>query len=489
MVQRDRISIVLDEQGLALALARTIASLELPIELFELQEADLDSAQLGRAALLPCELLENGAAILRRVRERHGHLPVLFFCSNPSREHIEHAVSEGALGVLSVNDPPPIVERFLNHALSHRAMLLSQAATNEAKLSKAVERLLDSQSIAHVGSFELNAMTGQVERTPEFCRILGIDPTDPPMGIGLYLSRVHADDRPRVREEMNAAFAGKRPLDSRHRLVHSNGDVLFVHARGRFEHDASGRVLRAFGVVQDETEMRCLQQQVESFVHSVAHDLRSPLGIIIGFAELLQEDMAAAALTHAKDYADNILTTGQRMQRMIAAFLNLSRSAHAPLERIDVDLSELAVMSFRRLAKRAKHANERVLRVEGQLAAHGDASLLEILLTNLLDNAIKYTAQVAQPEIRVGKAATKEGDAYFVSDNGVGFPPEEAGRLFAPFIRLHKRADFEGSGLGLATCDRIVRRHGGRIWVETKQGTGTTFFFTLGAHEEVSDAR
>ncbi len=206
--------------------------------------------------------------------------------------------------------------------------------------------------------------------------------------------------------------------------------------------------------------------------------MRAPLRGINGFSQALLEDHADKLDDDAKDQLNRIAAGAGRMGLLIDALLTLSRVTRTELRREPVNLSQTAdhVMKLLRA-----NQPERALafEVEGGVVAHGDAPLLRAVLENLLGNAWKFTGN--QPEARIvfGKEETPGGTVYFVKDNGAGFEMAYANKLFAPFQRLHSVRDFAGTGIGLATVQRIVRRHGGRIWAEGVVGKGATFRFTL----------
>jgi PAS domain S-box-containing protein len=241
--------------------------------------------------------------------------------------------------------------------------------------------------------------------------------------------------------------------------------------------------------VEERTrELRDVVKELESFTYAVSHDLRAPLRSIDGFARALEEDYSEELDATALGYLERIMAASRRMGALIDNLLDLSRLDHAPLTFQSVDVTALA----RRLDAEQRERNPQrnvSLEVEPELKATGDPHLLGIALTNLLDNAWKYTRDRDPGRIEVGSLRQNGQTVYFVSDNGIGFDMRYADRLFVPFQRLHAD-EVEGTGVGLATVQRIVRRHGGRMWAEGREGEGATFFFTLGsaAHAPASGA-
>lgn len=215
-----------------------------------------------------------------------------------------------------------------------------------------------------------------------------------------------------------------------------------------------------------------------SFSYTVSHDLRAPVRVVDGFARILKEDYSRQMDRIANDHLDRILAAAARMNAMIDAMLSLAQLSSQPLARQPVNLSQLAAYILEDL-RRAQP--ERVVQtdIEPNLQVLGDPTLLRQLMENLLSNAWKYTGRSASASIQV-RATVQQGQRVFeVSDNGAGFDMRSAERLFGLFQRLHSAKDFPGTGVGLASVQRIVRRHGGDIWAESQPGQGSRFCFTI----------
>jgi PAS domain S-box-containing protein len=218
--------------------------------------------------------------------------------------------------------------------------------------------------------------------------------------------------------------------------------------------------------------------ELEAFSYSVAHDLRAPLRSIDGFSRALEEDCADKLDTAGLSHLRRIRSSAQQMGQLIDGLLVLSRVTRADLVREKLDLTRMAQQSGARLQEIHPGREIEWIVHEG-LVGEGDARLLSATLDNLLGNAWKFTSKCARARIEVGMM-NKNGDAaFFVRDNGAGFDQAYADKLFGAFQRLHSATEFEGTGIGLATVQRIVRRHGGRIWAEGEVGHGATFYFTL----------
>ncbi len=230
---------------------------------------------------------------------------------------------------------------------------------------------------------------------------------------------------------------------------------------------------------QAEDAVRKLNKELEAFSYSVSHDLRAPLRAIDGFSQVLLEDYAPKLDAQGRDSLGRIRQASQRMAQLIDDLLALSRINRAELRQAPVDLSDLARAVAADLRERDP-ARRISWSIADGLQTQGDPHLLQIALANLLENAWKFTRQQPEATIAVGAQERDGGRVFFVQDNGVGFDMAYASKLFSPFQRLHPQAEFEGTGIGLVTVQRIVHRHGGRIWAESAVGNGTAFFFTLG---------
>ena len=225
-------------------------------------------------------------------------------------------------------------------------------------------------------------------------------------------------------------------------------------------------------------ELELKNEEMECFSAAVAHDLRMPSRTIDALAKILLEDYADRLDDDGRQNLHYVCESAQQMTRLIDDLLELSRITRAEFQREAVDLSDTARAIVARL-RRAAPERQVELVVPDRLPAEGDGNLLTIAFENLIGNAWQYTAKQSQARIEVGSIGGVRR-TYFVRDNGAGFDMAHAAKLFGMFQRLHSAADFEGTGVGLATVQRIIRRHGGRIWAEGTVGCGATFFFTPG---------
>ncbi|HEY4368679.1 MAG TPA: ATP-binding protein [Steroidobacteraceae bacterium] len=273
----------------------------------------------------------------------------------------------------------------------------------------------------------------------------------------------------------NAVFARHADGSVRHVV----GTVTEITALKRAENE----LLRLNAEIEQRVAARTedlsrANQELESFACSVSHDLRAPLRAINGYSHMLLERCSAQLDAEGKRYLERVHAAAQRMGEFIDALLTLSRATCSQASPQRVNLSVLARSVMTELARSEPHRNVDIVIAE-DVTATGDPVLLRIALENLLGNAWKFTSQHERSRIEFGVENPQHGPTFFVRDNGVGFDMEHSARLFAPFQRLHTAEEFTGTGIGLATVQRIIARHDGRIWAESVRGRGASFYFTL----------
>ncbi|ACM19610.1 sensor histidine kinase, PAS and PAS domain-containing [Geotalea daltonii FRC-32] len=290
------------------------------------------------------------------------------------------------------------------------------------------------------------------------------------------------------------------------RTVEQNGFKKHVEITASPLKDGSGAVVGAIEAVRDisarkeaeeeilrlnaELEQRVAERterlaeacrELESFSYSVSHDLRSPLRTIYGYSQLLLEDCSEHLDDQGRKYVEVIANGGRRMEQIIDAMLDFSRIGRRELRHEDVDLSELAIVVTAELHITCPERNVSFI-IDNGMVVKGDPSLLRSVMENLFGNAWKYTSKEPDTRIEFSSRVENGSTVFLIRDNGAGFNMAHADKLFAPFQRLHSEHEFPGNGIGLATVQRIIQRHGGRIWAESSPGDGASFYFTLGCY-------
>jgi light-regulated signal transduction histidine kinase (bacteriophytochrome) len=225
-------------------------------------------------------------------------------------------------------------------------------------------------------------------------------------------------------------------------------------------------------------EIEAANKELEAFSYSVSHDLRAPLRAVQGFSTILLEKFSPEIPAEARGLLERVIGGAKRMDQLIEDLLRLSRLGQQTLTKHPVDLRALVQNVLQELRKE-QDGREVTVEVGDLPACIGDRSLLRQVFVNLLSNAFKFTRHKGKPTVQVGCREQEGETVYFVRDNGAGFEMRYADKLFGVFQRLHTREQFEGTGVGLTIVDRIIRRHGGRIWAEAELDKGAVFYFTL----------
>ena len=320
--------------------------------------------------------------------------------------------------------------------------------------------------------------------------------------IGQHMSRFYpqADIARRKPDQELQQAASTGHMEDQGWRVRKDGSHFWAEVAITAVHDSAGKLIGFLKIAKDITAKRDAEDQIqklnseltqrveelgtvnrelESFSYSVSHDLRAPLRHVDGFARILKEEYSPTLPEDAIRYLDRILEAATHMGQLIDDLLNLARIGRREMKREGVRIANVVKQA---IAELPSEAQERRIewRIEPLPEMNCDAGLLKLVFTNLLSNAVKFTRKQPIAVIEIGARMTGGVATIFVRDNGVGFDPRYADKLFGVFQRLHRHEDFEGTGVGLATVQRIIHRHGGEIWAESQVNSGTTFSFTLG---------
>lgn len=298
---------------------------------------------------------------------------------------------------------------------------------------------------------------------------------------------VHEDDLDKMNATIDESARTLHPWHHEFRVDLPTRGLRWLMGHARPVRLAEGSVVW-HGYLTDITEiksveatLRAVNEELEAFSYSASHDLRSPLNAIDGFSQLLLKNLSDSDNAKALHYLSRIRAGAAQMAQLIADLLALAQVARTNIRHETVDLSALAGLVVRDL-QAGRPGQPVEVHVDPGLALWGDAGLIRVMLQNLLGNAWKYSSKRTDAVISVGQTLSAAGlPVFFVKDNGAGFDMAHAEKLFQPFQRLHGAAEFPGTGIGLATVNRIIMRHRGRIWAESAPGAGATFFFTLPA--------
>jgi len=387
---------------------------------------------------------------------------------------------------------------------------ITEYKQTETTLALSQARLLEAQSVSNTGSWDLDLITKEMWGSEEAHNIYGLE-LSPGLRLPLPIvqSLVESEYRPMMDKALTDLIAsrGEIPYDVEFYIHRKNDNSRrAIHSRARLVCDTSGRPLRVAGTIQDITSRKQIEvdirrlnneleervrertykleaaiKELEAFSYSVSHDLRAPLRSINGYCTILLAEFEGKLDDEAIKYLHVIQQSAIRMDQLINDLHKLSRISRAEIKNNSIDLSELAKELLEEVLAQTPNQNIEIQIQEGMLI-NGDRNLLRIVLENLVSNSVKFTSKNAgQAKIQIGMQNENENPVYFVRDNGSGFDMAYADKLFKPFQRIHDDKDFSGTGIGLSIVDRIIHRHNGRIWAESKPGQGATFYFTIGS--------
>ncbi|WP_204140814.1 PAS domain-containing protein [Halomicronema sp. CCY15110] len=362
----------------------------------------------------------------------------------------------------------------------------------EMKLRRREAHLKTAQRIAGLGSWEYDLPTGQITWSDEVFEILGRDPALGAPNYAELLTIYHPEDQAYHDLVVQEAIRTQQPYDLDLRAYHPDGTLVYLQARGEPIFNATGELVQLVGILLDITERKRAEAQLlqtsaqlaasndelEAFAYSVSHDLRAPLRAIEGFSQALLEDYGDQFDDSGRKYFDRIGHNVGRMNDLISDLLALSRVSRSAMTGTSVNLSHLVSAEIAEL--QTIHPDRQVeLVVPPQVIAWGDATLLSLVISNLVQNAWKFTQHHPTARIELGQCDRGEQPTYFIRDDGAGFDMAHADMLFGVFQRLHNMTEFPGTGVGLATVKRIIQRHGGNVWATGAVEQGATIYFSL----------
>lgn len=384
---------------------------------------------------------------------------------------------------------------------------ITEAKRAEVELTEAKSRLEEAERVGKIGSWHWNIVTNDLHWSDQVYRTFGLSPQSFAATYEAFLEAVDPADREAVDAAVRRALEHGEPYVIEHRIVRPDGSRRIVYEHAEVYRDAHGTPERMLGTVQDITARKEVEREVqrlnaeleqrvadrtaelaqanaelESFAYSVSHDLRAPLRAINGLSQAVLEDYAEHLPDEGQEWLERIQAAAGRMGMLIDELLELAKISRIELSRTHLDLAVLC----REIAEELRQATGRDVEftASGECWAEVDPALMRVALQNLLDNAWKYTGREVHPKVEIGCEEVDGEKAFYVRDNGVGFDPASADRLFGAFQRLHHPRDFDGTGIGLATVRRIVHRHGGKIWADSAPGRGAAFHFTVSKRAE-----
>lgn len=382
----------------------------------------------------------------------------------------------------------------------HLSGVMTERKRAAEALRESEERFRATFNQAAVGIGHVTPDGHWLRINKKYCDVVGY--TEEEMKALTIKDITHPDDRETSLRYYQQLLEGK--LDNyslEKRYIRKDGSAIWVTVTASMVFDAGGKPIFAVGVVEDiskrkraeaviaqlnadlaarAADLEYINRELEAFNYTVAHDLRNPLNTISCYCQAIKEFCGNMLDDQCTDYLHGVCEGTVRMNRLIGTLLDFSRLAHAELSREKVDLSSMARKVAEELQQTGK-GRRVTFRIADGITADGDANLLRVVLDNLLGNAWKYTSSRDDAVIEFGMKEIAGKPVCFVRDNGIGFDNTNAKKLFAPFQQLHSSEEGRGFGIGLATVERIIRRHGGRVCAEGEPGKGAEFYFTLSA--------
>lgn len=383
-------------------------------------------------------------------------------------------------------------ERDLLNALGARVGRIIEYKMNEESLREREAMLRLALNAANAGVWEWKLHEKKDTWSDELWNLFGVAQHSVEPSFDAWLQTIYHADREKIRTLANDSTQHGTVFKAEWRVEDADGRMRWLASQGKPLYNDIGQMTSYIGIVIDITERKKLEEELthrsleleltnrelETFSFSVSHDLRSPLRSIKGFSDIILEDYANKLDADGQNYLKRISSNVEKMNVLIDDILSLSKVAHQEMRFHEINLSSIALSVIRDLHNADPDRNVEVVIMEN-IKSRGDDRLMHIALANLIGNAWKYSGKTKYPKIEFGKIIKNGENIYFVRDNGAGFDMKHAQKLFAPFQRLHSESQFQGTGIGLSIVNKVIQRHGGRIWAESELNKGATFYFTL----------
>ncbi|MDW7774215.1 MAG: ATP-binding protein [Desulfobulbaceae bacterium] len=376
----------------------------------------------------------------------------------------------------------------LSRDFNHMAAKLENSYRD---LERSRALLSEAESLSNSGAWEWDPIKGTMTFSEQWKKIHGV--TKCPLTAEESLAIVHPGDRKAIEQALTDVRKGNNHFEMEHRIIRQdNGDIRVIMSKGEFVRDSSGAVVRIYGFGQDITErkyaekererliseLEAANRELEGFTHSVSHDIRAPIRHLSMFSHLLLKKYGTSMDDKASRYVNHIADAAANLSTLVDELLELSRIGRMALQKQKVDVSRIVdkIVAIYKDQHRERHIEWKINPLPEIM---GDPAMLQLVFTNLIDNAVKYTGKRAKAMIEIGSEDKKENYLFYVKDNGAGFDMKYYDKLFNIFQRLHTPDEFPGTGLGLANVQRIIQRHAGRIWATSEIGKGAVFFISF----------
>lgn len=366
---------------------------------------------------------------------------------------------------------------------------ITERKKSEEKLLSMSNRLQLALSATSIGIWDWDVLNNNTVWDEEMYRIYNVDPQDTSKSISeSWTEALHPDDLERVNDELRMAMKGEKDFESEFRVVWKDKTVHYVTGNALVVRDEAGKPLRLIGTNSDITERKEAEQEIlqlnqslDQFANITAHDLQEPIRMVSGFLGLLEKKYTDTIDEQGKSYIFRAKDGADRMSILIRDLLEFSRSGNKAAKKENVDLSSVMDLVNKDMTIVIEDTGA-ILNLPAEMpVVYGTQSALYRLFLNLISNGIKFRKKDkdAFPVITITATELSDSWEFSIADNGIGVKEEDQPKLFNAFQRLHRRDEYPGTGLGLVTCKKIVETHGGRIWMTSVYGKGTTFHFIL----------
>jgi two-component system CheB/CheR fusion protein len=368
------------------------------------------------------------------------------------------------------------------------------------QLAQSQSRLAHAQKIAKVGNWDWDLTNDIWSCSDQMYELIGIRKEQEEDMQQRLLSAIHPDDLPLLQQKRHEALTQGKAIDLEHRIIRADGTICYVQTKGEVVVDQKGRPVWFTGTMQDiseqkkselelkqlneylekqATELKASNVELEQFAYVASHDLQEPLRMITSFLTLLQKRLKGSLDETSAQYIHFAVDGSERMKQLVQDLLHYSRLNEAVRNHERVSLDEV-LKNVLVVFHSSIEENGAQVQIDSELpVVEGNKTQLVQLFQNLTGNALKYRDPNRRPEVVIGCREQENEWLFFVRDNGIGIDPKFFTKIFVIFQRLHNKTEYSGTGIGLAICKKIVERHGGRIWVDSKPGEGSTFYFTL----------
>lgn len=424
-------------------------------------------------------------------RERHRQVvEQIITTQQPYDEEFRIVRADGTEAMIHVRGEAILDAAGITTQLTGTAQDITQRQEAAQRLEDLSLRLSLALDSGQIGTWSLDLQTQRVNWDERLRQIYGL--TTAPASLAEWRGTLHPEDVGQVDADFAQVLAGAQPTPQTVRMWRSDGQLRWIRATALMETDAQGQPWRMVGTVVDITETKQAEEQLhqtsaqlaasnhelEAFAYSVSHDLRAPLRAIDGFSQALLEDYGDRIDAEGQDYFHRIRHNVHRMGQLIDGLLRLSRISRSAMACQWVDLSALVQDQVAELQQQEPDRCV-TLGLTPKLIVWADRALMQVVITNLVHNAWKFTSHHPKAQIAFGSTQHQGEIVYYLHDDGAGFDMAYANQLFGVFQRLHNTNEFPGTGIGLATVQRVIHRHGGRVWAEAAVEQGTTVYFTL----------